>query len=746
MIKKFHHYRDFEFEKHVFFFSDVPPTNIEDGKSLKDKNGENVSDDQFKKQSWKELERDKRKEYRTALHEIASRLTGKSGKEEEAFSEPIKSTMRGSRSRFDKAVDRIEADYYDATRPPELAYKQAQRRVNREVRQNLRGLKRSVKATMALEAFMDSEMPDPSNEKQIEKHFEDYKKLLNKRYFNQRLDRAGGEVYLNKVDEFKSNVDRFLQTKIYFLQEAKAPKALYKEIQIDMEARYKRYANFDGDPSSISLKDLDILDKRTKPPATPKEEVAILNEDEVAQKSRLEDIHFATPEKWTSNALESADLTLDRVQSDKAEASFVKVVNERIAPVKDFESAKKVYKKRMREVGKLGAEKTLTFSESLNTAIFDDTFSFEKEAYEGSLGLQTQLQMQYMQSGTITPPKPTDRMLIKFINAHEQERSEILRDPKRRADLFQGIKEATEAYPVELEGRFNDFDENNKPKRAREIAHPTPDDLTARLKALIVLGEQSQILVERYGYGDALSEVEVDPEEVRADLKFVVHGDGRVPPQYQPGIARSGFNGTDIILRGTQVATCLMLVSNLAYQVRSAEGTGVEQWTNGIVNAVTSPHTLAYAALAYGTTKVIEDKRYINYPWLGPYGKEGLNTADKLNGIAEKTSPKYMNEFRNSMAEWQILKRIEEADKMEEVMELVGKQEGQKTINAALLVKAGVLEENGDHLIKQKMARNARTRYLFYDKFRGKKVKTIKQHCTGSVFIESESERVANND
>lgn len=613
---------------------------------------------------------------------------------------------------------------------------------------------------------IEIETPSLENQEAVDKYFSHYLEVLKAKYLDSEILRENTPQKI-RLGNLQKKMERWVQSRLNVLKSmGNANQTHLKYLKDEIAARYQKYASFDGDPSTISRGDLDKLEASVNLQGQAAEEFIKKAEgkfgtaDYKSVTGNLEDFRLLNPEQWKDRVLFLGENLIKETIDDKAEDKFIAVVNEKIEPVKNFKEAKKAFLKRLDRMSQANAQEALQFIEMISGRVFDTTIKAEAKAEyklqgesKDAFSKQVSLQLDYLLSGATEPKTQIDITLVTFMRADRNEREKILSRPKSKALLAEAIGTITKGYPDVLRVRFGVMPK--KVTHSRHLAKPTSHDEAARLKALIILGEQAKGIVQNFDQGlmKKIEETKVQPNTIKLGLNFKVPGDTTTMRggRYISSIERGGFNGRDLGLKAMKllgVATVLMNFAN-SWSGTKQEGDNIAiHLGKALKNMATNPMAHLGVGAVLLSEKAEKDPRYLKWFWLSEYEKQDVRTADLLETIGKKDSEQHRDRLLANPAEWKIAKafmKTENRGKLTAMMNRARKEGGRlPRMTDYMLKTGGVLNQNDpadQGLLAQINDPNlARSRYLFYEYFlegaqNTTTVEDIKEHCTGSRFI-----------
>ncbi len=657
--------------------------------------------------------------------------------------EHTQSIVEASIARYMKVYGEARMEFNDTSRSLEKTYEKAEKTILKNTKQELSHLKASFEEAATLIKTEKETPPDVSNKREVDRHFESYLEALNEHYFKDSVRGGieGGDWM--KAEDFKNKMGLWVQQRLNILGKEKATGeshsiALKKEIG----ARYARYANFDHNPATISSVDLKMLNQRM--PTEPDKIEVFLNQADAKVHSekyrqfmgQMEDMRLMHPDIWKAQLHEFGKGVLKQVENDHTEEKFIAAVNEKIEPVKNYRKAKKAFLKHLQELTAQGITETHQFIDNFTSQVFESTVAPEKKMgkeYREDFTRNVDHEISILMSGEFTPPQETDRILVQFMRSDRKQREDMLANAAVRQPLLRAIVNSTQGYSAVFNEEFKDTAENAVNFRL------------VRLKALSILGEQAQGIVENYhkGLSNELKTTQVNRGDLRIDTAFKAPPQGQI--RFHSNLERGGFNTRDLGLKAMKILGVVGIAINLAQGFSSSDKTKslTERLIAAAQSSAANPGFLLAAGGVALAHKAEQDPRYLKLPWLSEYEKLDVSVADSLRKIASETSIQDRDRVLNNPVEWKVAKRLKEnPTKFQALMELAASEKRihkRVGISPELLVKAGVIDKVEDADLYHQLSQGTnRTRYLLYDHFLrdpNRNIHDIKEHCTGSSFI-----------
>ncbi len=642
----------------------------------------------------------------------------------------------------------IETEFRDNTEALRKNHRQAERRIQKETRQSLRTLKQGLEASSKLRE--ENNINQFTDKPAIKRHFRRTVRRLGDIYLNSGLVKKSERAdYENAASELEADLQKWVMKKVDKLHAEKSNPAAYKGLEAEVKNRYDLYSNIDGNSRYISPREISILNNLHM-------SSNFWNSDEKEVGAILEEFSIANPRAFEKASKDIAIVVIVETQSDHLEAEFTTLVSTKIEKVDNYKEAKKVYKKHVEELSKQGARETQAFVSSFTKELFAEQLKFEKNIEPKSLQKQVSRQLDYLLSGKLIPGNQTDQAIVNFMNANQKGRQQILSNEASRQKLFRGIKIAKTHYPEIFDKRYGNLpDDPKKLRRRRKIANPTSSDQAAQLKALMVLGDQAELIVKRYGKDDEESKAKLEAEmnnvkipesykSVTTGLKF--KSSLKKPSQYTSSLVRGGFNARDLSLKTAKVLGTLTVLANAVNAYGQAEGDDMlDRIFNAAEATVTNPSAIAGLGVAVGSHFAERNPDLLKYPFLSQRDKAVVMASYKLDSIGAKTSEKARDQFIGSMGEWQLIQKMS-ADQIKGLQKKAA-EESKETkrrpmISVEMLVEEGILDPEKDGSTLATLSRGPgsnRTRYLFYAKFFSGKIKpdaySVKEICSGDSYI-----------
>lgn len=603
-------------------------------------------------------------------------------------------------------------------------------------------------------------MPSPENKGDVKDFFDDYLEALNGRYFNPDVH-EGKETpiktrkqraYLTKAGKLQDHIENWVTAKLeWLLSEKGTKKSDLMIFQREIGRRYQTLASLDGNSSIISERDFDLMEKLSRPPLDTLRRILRENDDQII--ARLEILQMTDPDRWEELIELAGNSVINAARMNGSENEFLATMR-KYRQVDDYDDAVSEFTDLLEEMSQVGPRETIKFLQEFNMEVHSDVLSVETSVKPPAFAKLVSKQLSYLLSGLLVPHKETDRTLVRFMTASREDRNDMLHDDRTREVLFRGIRTATQLYPDILVDRYGD--DLEKVKRSRYIENPTHFDRAAQLKALIVLGQQAEMIVEKLekapehrkgNYMAEMQHVELpDKKVVRTGLRFASAA-GK-PIRYRSALERGGFNTRDLALKGGKMLGALMVLANVAQSWSETEGDFVDRVFETGERALTNHGVLAGAAVTVGTHMAERDPRLLKYPWLSEHERDKVRAGFKLRNIAARLGEggrQELSKFLNTDAEWRALDHPQMTSS--NIRDLL-RDKGKKTqpgLKPTLSIDdiAGVIR---DERITSLMRRSNnpymtdRARYLFYQKFFGSadkpEVSHVKEICIGSSHIQ----------
>lgn len=708
--------------------------------------------------------------------------------------------VQKSTKRYMKFYERIYDIFLGATVDLEKKFDYSVNHVVEQTESDLKVLMSAVEGSKELIEFNKGAMPSPEDEGDVEDYFGEYLYALNGRYFNADvneglvipgvgipgLDRllhpdlkalptdpaypeehsdlpiigiftgsdvSKGEGYKAKSREFQQKMENWVEAKLkWLLKQKDTNKQTLVAFKNEITSRYKRYSTFDSNSAIISSKDFDVLIKAAKPPMDAIDR--ILDEDDDTASIRLELVHLLNPDAWNKTVEKVSNMIIQDAIDNGSEKEFTKTMN-KYRPVQDFGEARGEFLEMLWELSKVGAPETMKFLTEFNISAHGDVLEFEQSIDPNTaFGMQVSKQLDYLLKGSLVPQKEGDKMLVRFINASRGERNDILANDGTRDTLFRAIKLATVGYPEIYK------EPSDKPKRSKDIEKPSSDDRAAQLQALIILGNQSQVIVSKLNrapehrgknYKAEIDKADMpDTKAIRTGLRFKSPSNKKA--RFQSALASGGFNTRDLALKGAKLFGLLTVAANVSQSFSETEGDFVDRLFKTAEKSVTNHGVLAGVAVTVGAYMAERNPAFLKYPWLSQHERTGAMIAFKLDNISARlgrNGNREVKRFTHNDNEWRALSNSKmDSAQIKELLQEAGKRakHGQKPLITVMDIKR-IFGVGKDGLVPPSSpayglttgGRSARMRYLFYSKFFSGTVKPdvhhVKELCTGTGYI-----------
>jgi len=646
-------------------------------------------------------------------------------------------------------------EFQNNTEALENRFKETVEVIESRTQKELDILKTTIKEQSELREA-ETKTPPPLNEaKEISHHFGAYIKQLNARYFEARLEPVNQQSkYQEEASHFKRKISQWAQARIKGIQEKNGNTNDLKQLKLEIHQVYQNIASFDKQPAHISQLDLTLMSGQMKPELSKMD--AFLDQDDKNLEARMEAERLNDPEKWEMVAESHAAIIIDMVEEEGLEDKFTELVKAKEdRSVMRYKKAKKVFIEEVKRQGKISVEAARIYTENFNRELFKPFIESELQANEeykdSTFKVQISRQLDHLLSGETIPKTKTDKVLVNFIRGNRRQREEILRQRSQRQLLMRAIAQST--HPEGYQKEFKRYHIGKKTSTTGDLSKPSGHDKAARLKALMILGGQAKAIVTHYE-PRATDEIEaINPEKQKIELGLDFEVSGIKNTRFRSALERGGFNMRDLALKGMKIMGAITVLTNVVGAFNSQEARDEESLVGRIGKAFEISVTNPALALGVGATvlghKAEKDPRYIRYLWLSPHEKADVRTADKLDQIAGKVKRERLNRLTQNHDEWKVMERLDQK-KVSKLNRLASQKRRedfkakrpQKKVGISpdMLVEAGVLDPQKDKALIQGMGKGLnRTRYLFYNYFLNEKnfnIYNIKNHCTGSSFIE----------
>lgn len=669
--------------------------------------------------------------------------------------------IKHSTTRYMLTYEQIRAKYMVNFMVLEAEFDETVEEIRDNTQAELDALKSSVEGAREM-VYFKRPMPESTEHSEVKDYFDEYLDALNARYFNEDVDK--GSKYHADYDDMSSDckdkMKDWVEAKLsWLLKNKQANKGKLISFKNEIAARYKKFSLFDKNSAIISSVDL----KRLYEAANRRDDAIsqILTETDKETLNRLEMMHLLNPDAW-NNAIEmKGNVVIQNAENNFSEKKFTAVMKRYRKNVKDFDDAKSEFWEVLEERSKLGASETLGFLQQFSNEVHGDVLKFEKDVDE-QLQVQVSKQLDYLLGGYLVPERDTDQKLVLFMTGSRESRDEMLADRGTRTLLFLAIKQATTQYNERFEEIMPSG--SGELKRKPIITKTTSSDKAARLKALIILAEQSKVIISKLSktpkhkkiiaerrrrggmsYLDEIKQVQLpeDIKAVRTGLKFVRSGSKHIG--YQSKLGLGGFTTRGLGLKAAKVIGVLAVVSNVAQTWSEAEGEDLLDKLGNTLEEIPTNHGVLFgAAVTVGAHMAERNPMFLKYPWLSQHGRAGAFAAFKLDNLRVRLGTKTVDKFFANNAEWRALKdKKMSTDKIKELIKQANERtkRGQKPVITVDDMKEVFPPKDYASIASGLTSgdRSARMRYLFYSKFFSSQIKPdvehVKQLCTKSSYI-----------
>ena len=753
-MSDFHsHLRQFDLKRYVYQFKAGAEVAVQSTETEKRAAAYKVSAVDTKDSVWARLEEEhKPLVYETTIQKYVDRLFSESDGGHK------KNLLNTSVKRYTFHYKQIEAEFMRSAETLQEAHNKARSDILDRAKSERATLRRALEAAKPL-AKIPEKIPAAAEQDEVTEYFEDYSEALGSRYLNVhasfgqvmpkplvplvRLDKKARDAagYREHARALQSAMEGWVERKMEALykDDKKPSQKKLEDFKKELSGSYEYYATLgDKDASVIGVNDLIAIEEMaglslrdSKLEEGGAEAIQRVLEKETTKDTlhRLEAIYLMRPGQWHVMANIQAK-QISKVAADNgSKGEFTKFVSTRFESASSFEEAQTIFEDRVNDSAAQGVMPTLNLLNAANQSINAKILRYEENMEPVSLKRQVGEQLDYLLSDTLRPDKPTDRALVEFMQAGQNERIAILKNDKQRELLFRGIALATVSYRELFDKRYSNIpDDATKLKRSPRIEKPTSHDQAAQLKALIILGDQAKVIAGNFD-NRFVAQIEKtwtpEAKQVRLGLKFKSPA-GKIP-RYQPGVVRNGFNARDLGLKGVKVLGALMMVSNIAQSYSEASG---DDFLDKLFNAVelsASNHAfLATAALTTGAHLAERNKKVLKYHKLSEYERDRVKTFFSLDNMGKRVGERNFQKFLANDAEWEAAKHPNMTG--ERVKELV-KEAAKRTAPGSkpvirpqdVEVITGIKEYR--HTLT-KGPKADRARYLFYAKFLTRKGQT----------------------
>ena len=563
-----------------------------------------------------------------------------------------------------------------------------------------------------------------------------------------------GIEYRNRRDTMQANMKNWIEAKLeYILDKPGATQQDLIDFRQEVTDRYNMYSTADKNNSIISGKDMAILDRYARPPLGVMD--SILTGDESAIIQRLEIMQIMNPDLWEEIIERAGKSVIEAARSNAAEDNFLEATRKH-AQADDFDDAVGEFEDLLEAQAKVGPKEALQFIQEFNQEVHGETLEYEAKVKPPAFAVLVGKQLDYLLGRALVPHREGDKTLVRFMTASRDMKDDMLDDDRTRVVLFQAIKMATDVYPEVFDKQFRTIPD--EVVSSESIESPSTHDRAAQLQALIVLGNQANVVVrnlentpEHRGRGYGAS---IDESPVPDDIKAVHTGLRFKSPikniRYASALERGGFSTRGLALKGAKLLGVLAVVANVAQSWSETDGDFVERIFQTGERALTNQGVLAGAAVATGAHLAERNPQFLKYPWLSKHERAGLVAGFKMDNIAARLSSygvdghQELKNYTENDAEWRVLSHPKMSpDTIRELLKEKAKdrKSGEKPKLTIEDIKT-VIPEKGNESIFSTMYRSgvsARTRYLFYSKFFASAVKPdvnhVKELCTGKGYI-----------
>ncbi|MBN2087455.1 hypothetical protein JW758_03840 [Candidatus Peregrinibacteria bacterium] len=589
----------------------------------------------------------------------------------------------------------------------------------------------------------------------IKKRFKEYVDSQNDYYLNESVQEAKIQnlsfhtrrkimrQYRKSAGKFREGMERKVMARLDFhLSRKGTTKDTIQKYRDLVGLEYKHFAGLDGNKGFIDIKDFQIM----RSYANHKFDltVSVQKNSKKQDYMYLESMYFMNYEVW-EDSVENAEIMMTNdCYNSGTEGLFIAKINEYRdnlgqKTISSFKDAKKSFHEIIKSKIEMGPTAVFDVLTDMRNTVNGDRVKLMTKVKPESLQLMVFREREFLLSRRLTPETEHDKLIVEFMSTGREGRSNILKN--KRAELFKAIKNIKYHYPKYIKNNFRNI--AKKPGNLRYqpdlSKSPTNDDKAARVHALLMLASEAEGIVNNFStteefksqnLQEQLKKVEQDKNAPLMGLKFQDALKSKTSP-YISELSRGGFNGRDLGLKALKVLGVLVLVANVANSIQAADGGDIFETTaSALGNIATNPGVYVGAAAFGGAHFVEMNPKHLDYPFASEHDKMDMEAHRKMKGITKDVGPENMKTFlkrgnaidNNSPLsnEWLVMDKLNPR-RIKKLVDKANKKPHPKygPIISNKDIELSIPKDERQIVLAglSNTAGNARTRFLFYQKF-----------------------------
>lgn len=416
-------------------------------------------------------------------------------------------------------------------------------------------------------------------------------------------------------------------------------------------------------------------------------------------------------EEWKDQCSGMAEDMIEMINDKNLGGKFIETAqkhaleNEKLSNINNYREAKMYFDIAIDRKTSDGPKEYQKFMKYFNEGI-NEGRKINEIIEPAGLAQLVQREYNFLRNGTTIAENKSDRLIIKFSKANNEERKQILKTQKN--ELFKGIKNIQEHYGEYFEEKGTNIEEG-RVRYSKNPSKPSGHDKIARSKALIWIANDSEWMVNNHG-----EKIDIKSDESYAKGLDFDYNLSQKDTQYRSSITRNGFNARDFAISGVKAFASVTVIMNVLNSI--SEG---KNWEERIDAIISNPFVIGGAGVAYGAHTLQKHPEYQNFIKASEAGRFRMKTTKALREIDGKTKKFGKNQediksFVGSDEEFNAINKLSKDD-IKGLIEKANENKkekkakyaiiSQKTLNEALGDKAPVVGGKNNH-----------TRFLFYKK------------------------------
>ena len=709
MIKMTENYRDFN--KSLLIYNEAETSKAEIMEGFEESKDTAVDNYDPKKadEAWNTIEKNHGKsKYQETISNYVDGIID--GNEEFKIKDLL---IKESTSRYGLTYGHIKVNFNISTGTAKSDYESAYEDILDKTKSELNALKNAIKNNLENKEDYKEKSEDLEsktnisewNAKRILSKLIDHKHetYCNLEWQKLNLNKKNAKKYKSLSGKLQDGMTMFAKDKLSNLSERKELNSEnIKLLEAKIEEKYKTISNIDNKSGMISLSDLNNQD------------MDVINSEEGSD-GILEISYLSNYEEWKSQCSTMAKSMVEMISDKNLEGKFIETAkkhaleNKETMKIDDYREAKMYFDITMDRKTFDGPKEYHKFMKYFNEGINEGRILNENIEPAG-LGQLVQREYNFLRNGTTIAENDSDRLVIKFSTANNEERKQILQTQKNK--LFKGIKNIQEHYGEYFTEKGTNIEEGSV-RYSKNPSKPSGHDKIARSKALIWIANDAEWMVNNHG-----EKIDVKVDESYAKGLNFDYNLAQTDTRYRSSITRNGFNARDFAIGGVKALASITVLMNILNSI--SEG---KNWEERIEKIISNPFIIGGAGVAYGAHTLQKHPEYQNFIGASEKGRFKMKTIRALREIDGKTKKFGKNQediksFVGSDEEFNAINKLSKDD----IKSLIEKaNENKKEKKGRYKGKyAEISQEMIKETLKDKAPKiglkNNHTRFLFYKK------------------------------